>query len=101
MWQRDSIPTISVSKPEHSLCIFIKWFEALKNKDFFAKKFKKMLDKRNEIWYSMQARLRDTEERAGRTLKTIQTERETRKGRKTAIPKSEEQSVERRKALKD
>ena len=39
---------------------------------FFAKNSKKVLDKGGRLWYISQARLRETTERAKRTLKTIQ-----------------------------
>ena len=40
-----------------------------------------MLDKRGVVWYISQARLRETAERARRTLKTIQRERNAQEGK--------------------
>jgi hypothetical protein len=56
---------------------------------FFPEKNRqKKLDKGGRLWYISQARLRETAERAKRTLKTIQ-KRETRKKERSAkIPKS-------------
>ena len=46
-----------------------------------------MLDKRGVVWYISQARLRETAERARRTLKTIQRKETRKKERSAKIPK--------------
>ena len=86
MWYIREITTIHGQKPEHSDSEEDQRPEALIFLTFFQIFFKKGVDKGVKICYSLQARSReappgDERERADRTLKTIQRERNAQEER--------------------